>query len=117
MLKLEIKLDESQILLDKKYKPDSIFAAVDIAFEKYRFRKEVQSDGTIVYYGNGNPKDYGAFGRLITTLKDKEWFIAYATKWIWYNSDDGEDENDFSVEDVLYHYTHRNLESTLWDLP
>ena len=25
----------------------------------------------------------------------------------WYNSDDGENETDFIVEDVLYHYAHR----------
>ena len=46
-------------------------------------------------------------GRLITTLKDKEWFMAYLVKWLWYNSDDGENETDFIVEDVLYHYAHR----------
>lgn len=31
----------------------------------------------------------------------------YVERWIWYNSDDGEDENDFVVEDVLLHYTNR----------
>ena len=29
----------------------------------------------------------------------------YVTKWVWYNSDDGENENDYTIEDVLYHYT------------
>ena len=40
-------------------------------------------------------------------MKDKEWFMAYLVKWLWYNSDDGENETDFIVEDVLYHYAHR----------
>ena len=31
----------------------------------------------------------------------------YVIKWIWYNSDDGENEKDFAIEDVLYHYTKR----------
>lgn len=31
----------------------------------------------------------------------------YVTKWIRYNSDDGETEDDFAVEDVLYHYTKK----------
>ena len=31
----------------------------------------------------------------------------YVTKWLWYNSDDGENEEDFSVEDVLFHYTRK----------
>ena len=107
MLKLEIKLDEQKILRHNEYKPQDIYAAINRAFSKYHFLKETCPDETIIFHGNGNPKDYGTFGRLITTLKDKEWFIKYVTKWIWYNSDDGEDENDFSVEDVLYHYTRR----------
>lgn len=107
MLKLEIKLDDDRITTEAKYSSDSIYSAIDKAFSKYQFKKEVQEDGTISYQGNGMPRDYGVFGRLITTLKDKEWFMAYLTKWLWYNSDDGESENDYSVEDILYHYTKR----------
>ena len=59
------------------------------------------------YCGTGMARDYGTFGRIITTLKDKEWFMNYLVKWLWYNSDDGENETDFTVEDELYHYTHR----------
>lgn len=40
-------------------------------------------------------------------FKRKSWFVDYVTKWGWYNSDDGENENDFLVEDVLYRYTKR----------
>lgn len=107
MLKLEIKLNDMQIAAEKKYSADDIRAAIDRAFSKYSFRKEVQMDGTICYYGNGAARDYGVFGRLITTLKDKEWFMSYLVKWLWYNSDDGENEDDYTVEDVLYHYTRR----------
>jgi len=88
----------------QKYAPEAVQVSVDKAFQKCSFRKEVQSDGTICYYGNGASKDYGIFERLITTLKGKDWFMPYVTKWLWYNSDDGEDENDFTVEDVLLHY-------------
>ena len=28
-------------------------------------------------------------------------------KWVWYNSDDGESEDDFAVEDVCLFYTNR----------
>lgn len=59
------------------------------------------------FVGNGNPKDYGAFGCIITSLKEKSWFMDYVTKWIWYNSDDGETEDDFAAKDVLYHYTKK----------
>ena len=86
MLKLEIKFNDAQMRAEHKYAPESIYAALDKSFM---------------------PRDYGTFGRLITTLKDKEWFMAYLVKWLWYNSDDGENETDFIVEDVLYHYAHR----------
>ena len=44
---------------------------------------------------------------MITTLKNQQWFMEYVVRWIWYNSDDGENENDFAIEDVLKHYTNR----------
>lgn len=107
MLKLEYRLNNGQIMKDAKYQPDSIIGAVDKAFSKYDFKRETLQDGTICYYGNGQPSDYGVFGRLITTLKSKDWFLPYLDKWLWYNSDDGDNENDFTVEDVLYHYTKK----------
>ena len=96
----------------EKYAPQAIQASVDNAFGNYGFRKETQSDSTVCYYGSGAAKDYGIFSRLITTLKDKDWFMSYVSKWLWYSSDDGEDENDFAVEDVLLHYAGR--ESAAW---
>ena len=107
MLKLEIKIDDDKVEQEGKYPISSIYNAVDKVFMKYDFRKEILEDGTYCYYGNGMPKDYGIFGRIITTLKEKEWFMDYLSKWLWYNSDDGENEEDFSVEDVLYHYTKK----------
>ncbi len=107
MLKMEMRLDVKRMLADGKYSPESIYATVDKFFVKHRFRKEELPDGTICYQGNGLPSDYGVFGRIITSLKDKEWFMAYLVKWLWYNSDDGETENDYTVEDVLYHYTRK----------
>ena len=107
MLKLEIKFDDTRMWEERKYAPEAIYAAVDKAFAKYHFPKETLSDGTVCYCGTGMARDYGTFGRIITTLKDKEWFMDYLVKWLWYNSDDGENETDFTVEDVLYHYTHR----------
>ncbi len=107
MLKLEMKMDAEQIAQAQKYPLQAVQASVDKAFQTYGFRREAQPDGTICYYGTGAAKDYGIFGRLITTLKDKNWFMPYVTKWLWYNSDDGEDENNFAVEDVSLHYAGR----------
>ena len=107
MLKLEIKLDEKKISEDHKYEVQSIYRALDETFFRYHLRKTESPDGTICFTGTGNPKDFGAFGGIILGLKEESWFMDYVTKWIWYNSDDGRNGDDFSVEDVLYHYTKR----------
>ncbi|MCR5727360.1 MAG: hypothetical protein K6G24_07830 [Lachnospiraceae bacterium] len=107
MLKLEIKLN-SIVSSDATLKTvEDIYSSLDNLFDKHSFRIEIYADGTHCYYGNGNPKDYGVFGMIITALKNKQWFLDNTSKWLWYNSDDGDDEEDFSVEDVLYHYTKR----------
>lgn len=107
MLKLEIKMDEAKIAAEQKYCVESIYQALEQAFSRYKLNQTQDADGTMCVTGNGNPKDYGAFGSIITSLREKAWFMDYVTKWVWYNSDDGENEDDFTVEDVLYHYTKR----------
>ena len=107
MLKTEFKLNEERILRDGKYAPERIYRSVDNAFAKFNLPKTTLEDGTVRYTGTGNPRDYGAFGRLIISLTEKEWFIPFVDKWLWFNSDDGINENDFSIEDVLYHFTQK----------
>ncbi len=107
MLKLEIKLDDSKIVRDKMYKVDELYRRIENSFAKFKLQKYVEKDGTLCFKGTGLPTDYGYFGLLITGLREKAWFMDYVTKWIWYNSDDGIDENDYSVVDVLYHFTNK----------
>lgn len=107
MLKIEIKLNEKLVEEEGKYTLLSIYQTLDNLFSKYDFRKSNLPDGTISYCGNGKKQDYGAFGHLIITLKTKQWFVPYLEKWLWYNSDDGIDENDYAIEDILYFYTKR----------
>lgn len=107
MLKLEIKLDDNKIIADNKFKIEKIYQTLEEAFKKCQLRQEKEKDGTLFFYGSGNSKDYGAFGGIITSLEEKPWFMDYVTRWIWYNSDDGINEEDFAVEDVLYHYTKK----------
>ena len=97
MLKLEIKMDEEKIREEKKYRVESIYQALGQAFSRYELNQLRGADGTMCFTGNGNPKDYGAFGSIITSLREKAWFMDYVTKWMWYNSDDGENEDDYVV--------------------
>lgn len=107
MLKLEIKMDEAKIDAVGKYTPESIYEALDEGFAYFGLVKSTYEDGTICYSGTGDRGDFGAFGSMITGLCRESWFMDYVTKWLWYNSDDGRDEDDFSIEDVLYYYTKR----------
>lgn len=107
MLKLEIKLDEGKIREAGRYAPDSLRQTLIQAFVKQQLDSVVESDGTMIFVGRGQAKDYGCFGKMITTLKNQQWFMEYVVRWLWYNSDDGENEEDFAIEDVLKHYTNR----------
>lgn len=107
MLKLEIRLDENKVLEEGKYDPEALNQRLVRAFEREHLDHTSKSDGTLVFVGRGRANDYGCFGKLITALKRQIWFMEYVEKWIWYNSDGGEDENDFAVEDVLLFYTNR----------
>ena len=78
MLKLEIKLDEFKIQSKHKYDADSIYQALEKSFLKHDIPMTQEIDGTLVFCGKGRPSDYGA------------------------------DEEDYSVEDVLYFYTKRD---------
>ena len=107
MVKTEIRLSQDRIRAEGRYTAESLYATIDKVFSKHGFKRINLDDGTIAYSGNGAPSDYGTFGMIITGLKDKSWFVNNLDKWLWYNSDDGADDNDFSVEDILFHYTKR----------
>lgn len=107
MLKMEIRLNAEKISASGKYTPEVLDRTLIQAFQKEQIDYCEKPDGTLFFAGRGYVKDYACFGKLITALKNQLWFMEYVERWIWYNSDDGEDENDFAAEDVLMHYTNR----------
>ena len=111
MIKLEMKLNDNRIKSDAKHTPQEIYSAIDKVFSKYSFKKAQLADGTLSYSGTGVPTDFGAFANLVIFLKKKDWFMPYLDKWLWFNSDDGVSEDDFVVEDILYHYANRKSAS------
>ena len=101
MLKLEIRLNAEQISEGGKYTPEVLQGTLIRAFQKEQMDYSEKPDGTLLFVGRGCTNDYACFGKLIMALRNQSWFMEYVERWIWYNSDDGEDENDFVVEDVL----------------
>lgn len=90
MQKMEIKLDEERIRADGK-DINKMWADIDKAFEEGQCIKEVQKDGSVVYYGNPNRTNYlSDFGVAFVQLSYKKWFAYYALKCMWYDNDDDE---------------------------
>lgn len=97
MLKLKIAMDETKIQSENKYELSTILSTVDAVFSRNGLKKI--ADG--VYTGNGKADDYAKFWNIIWSLAKKDWFMRNVREWLWFNSDEGTDENDFSVEDIL----------------
>lgn len=97
MLKLKIVLDEAKIQSEKKYELSTVMSTIDTVFSQNGLKK--MEDG--VFAGTGKEDDYAKFWRIIWSLAEKEWFMQNVREWLWCNSDEGANEDDFSIEDIL----------------
>lgn len=100
MIKMIIKMDEGKIALLKEYSTDHVYKVLDNVFDQYGYHME-QVEGNREYRGTGDPRDFGRFGRIYNGLKKQQWFVQTVSTWLLCNSDDVDDPNDFSVEDLL----------------
>lgn len=105
MLKLEIILDKEKIEVGGKYDWVAMQTVLDEIFEQQGL---IKSDVGI-YVGGGRVSDFANFWRIIWALAEEEWFMDNVKKWVWYNSDDGRDENDFAAEDIIEFYKSRSV--------
>ena len=95
----------------KKELKSTIKTDIETRLDEIFFSEEINKakiEDTIFYYGNNLSSDYSVFSSIIVYLKDKDWFIANIDSWIWFNSDNGISEDDYSVEDILNYYTGIN---------
>ena len=97
MLKLKIVMDEEKITHESRYDLSVLLSTLDSIFSN----NDLPKQGDNMYAGTGKADDYAKFWRIIWALAKKEWFMQNVKEWLWYNSDDGKDENDFAVEDIL----------------
>jgi hypothetical protein len=51
------------------------------------------------YLGVGAKSDFGNFGLAMWTLGRKSWFMDNVKTWLYFNSEDSDDPNDFVIED------------------
>ena len=96
MKKLVIKMDREKILNDGIYNADKIERYIDSLFEKEGL---VKADSGL-YVETGDDSDYARFWAIIMYLKDLKWFCDYVSEFVWYNSDNSKNPENFYIEDV-----------------
>lgn len=109
MLKMVIRIDENKVLTEKKYRLDGIYSTINCAFMRRGFKRQASEKDALVYCSNGKASDFASFGIIVNTLKRETWFLENITEWGLYESEDSDNPDDFSVEDLLEHYRKRAL--------
>jgi hypothetical protein len=96
MIKMQIKMNEKKINDEGRYSLSKIYGALD---EYFVGRLSVKKGSDGFYVGTGSPKDFGNFGLAMVTLGKKDWFMDNVETWLYYNSEDSDNPEDFVVED------------------
>jgi hypothetical protein len=96
MIKMQIKMDEAKLKRDGRYSLERVYGTLDdYLVNELRFKKG--RDG--FYLGTNSPDDFGNFGLAMVTLGKKPWFMDNVDTWLYFNSEDSDNPNDFVVED------------------
>lgn len=104
MLMMKIEMNADKIQAEKRYTLSSINRTIESAFSQMQLRKVEDASGALLYRDTGNARDYGRFGKIVNTLKKQSWFMDNVSVWRLYNSEDSDNLNDCSEEDLLLHY-------------
>lgn len=103
MEKIQVVLDRDKIMAEQRYSYDKMQSAVDtVLVDSYGLIKD--ADG--FYTGQGAPDDYSNFWLAILKLKDQPWFMDNVQSFLWFNSDDSDNPNDFAIEDLRAYYRY-----------
>ncbi len=106
MIKMIIKMNDDKIVEDNEYTLERVYSGLDRIFSQFGYSSE-KVDGNLEYKGNGAPSDFGKFGRIYNGLRKQTWFIKNADTWLLCNSDDVDDPEDYSIEDLLHYNGNR----------
>lgn len=108
MLKMTIELDTNRIEKNSKYILEQISNTINEIFIEKGLIHTIQGNTHTYYFDNKNNKNSGKFCILYTTLKKQTWFIDNIKLWKVLNSDNVDDINDFSEEDLLARVRNEN---------
>ena len=99
MLMMKIEMNADKIQAEQRYTMSAINRTIESAFAQMQLRK--------VEDASGNARDYGRFGKVVNTLKKQPWFMENVSVWRLYDSEDSDNLNDCSEEDLLLHYRRK----------
>ena len=95
MLMMKIEMNADKIQAEQRYTMSAINRTIESAFAQMQLRD------------SGNARDYGRFGKVVNTLKKQPWFMENVSVWRLYDSEDSDNLNDCSEEDLLLHYRRK----------
>lgn len=98
MLKVKYTLDLLKIQQDDKYLVSDVVYSAEQKFARYGLQKVGEGEFVNV---PGNEEHYAQMWDTIFGLAKQEWFAPYVTEFLWMNSDEGEHENDFAIDDLI----------------
>lgn len=104
MLKMIIRMDDDKIKIEKRYHLKGIYNTLDSIFIKKGLPRVEDVSGALVYRDGGRAKDDICFGRIVSTLKKRKWFMENVSVWLLCAGGDSSDPADFSEKDLLKYY-------------
>lgn len=85
--KLEIELDDEKIIADNKYVIESIYDTIRGMFADEGIPEIKTNTHMLVFASNKtDDKELARFGLIETTLIEKDWFMPYVTRMMWYDT-------------------------------
>jgi hypothetical protein len=93
---MQIVMDEKKIEREGKYRLEDIYKALDDYFVK---ELSIPKSKSGFYVGTGAKGDFGNFGLAMWTLGKKDWFMDNVDTWLYFNSEDSDDPEDYVIED------------------
>ena len=109
MLMMKIEMNADKIQAEQRYTMSAINRTIESAFAQMQLRKVEDASGALLYRDSNNARDYGRFGKVVNTLKKQPWFMENVSVWRLYDSEDSDNLNDCSEEDLLLHYRRKQL--------
>jgi hypothetical protein len=96
MQKMQILMDEEKIIQEKKYDLVKLYAKLDSLFiDKWHLEKDAGG----FYIGKGSQHDFAHFCLATAYLSERPWFMDNVDTWLYFNSDDSYNPNDYIIED------------------